>query len=257
MAQLSEQILEAIQAELQQLSTEHSQLLVKHEQLKHEFTEFTYIISHDLKAHLRAIMSLSDWLNHDYHDKLDAAAQEMLQLMTQRVQRLNNMLEGVLKFSRIGRFTETCLPVNINELIDHLLKELAPPPHYQIIIPKPLPTLIGDPLRLEQLFAYLLDNAIKYNQHAEAKIQLTAQDLETYWQFQLQDNGPGIPTKEFERVFQIFQTLQPMEEAGTGMGLTLAKKIVEYHGGHIWLDVTARSGTTVCFTWPKTDSHEQ
>ncbi len=222
------------------------------EQLEHsnqELREFAQIVSHDLKAPLRAISQLSYWVWKDYSDKIDEEGQEKLKMMIGRVKRLDNLIEGILQYSRAGRQREKEIPINLQLLVEESINLLDPPSNIKIIIENQLPEYIGDPTRLGQLFQNLINNAIKFMDKPNGLIKIGCTLDADNWQFYISDNGPGIEEKYFNRIFQIFQRLISRDEQeGTGIGLSLAKRIVHIYGGEIWLTSTYGEGTTFYFT---------
>jgi signal transduction histidine kinase len=222
------------------------------ETINEELTHFAYVVSHDLKAPLRGIKLLTEWLCTDYYDRLDEAAHENLDLLQSRVTRMHNLIEGVLQYSRVGRIHEDIVDVDLNDLLAQIVDALAPPEHIAIRIKGPLPTLRGEPTRIGQVFQNLLSNAIKYMDKPAGRIAVTCEDTDDTWTFHVADNGPGIEEQYFERIFMIFQTLTARDEfESTGVGLTLVKKIVEHAGGRIWLASEVGKGSTFSFTFPK------
>ena len=215
--------------------------------------EFVYIVSHDLKAPLRSINSLTSWLLTDHSAQLDGDGQELMGLLNGRVHLLNRMMEALLVYSRIGRFVEEKAPVSLEDAITSVMAEITLPSHIRVTNSPDLPDLFAEPIRLQQLMHHLLDNAVQYIDKADGQINVTAKELPDFWQVQVADNGCGIEEKHFERIFQIFQRLDHREEEGThlGVGLTLAKKIVEFHGGQIWVESESGQGSSFIFTWPK------
>ncbi|MGA2172973.1 MAG: ATP-binding protein [Sedimentisphaerales bacterium] len=234
--------------------TEESQAqqLEKLKSIEQEFKDFAYIISHDLKAPLRGIKALADWIATDYADKFDEDGKEQLKLLTSRVNRMHNLLEGVLQYSRIGRITENKTPIDLNQFVPEIIEALAPPANIHITIENQLPVIVSEPTRIRQVFQNLLDNAVKVMNKPEGFIKVGCTEENGYWKFSVSDNGPGIEEQHFERIFKIFQTLQPKDQVeSTGVGLTIAKKIVELYGGRIWLTSRASQGSTFFFTLPK------
>ncbi len=226
-------------------------------EVNEELEEFAYIVSHDLKAPLRAITQLTYWLSADYADVLDEAGQQKLRLLAGRAKRMHNLIEGILQYSRVGRTQERQRPVNLDKLVREIIENLGPPSHITLTVEGKLPTVIGDPTRLEQVFQNLVGNAIKFMDKPEGRIVIRGEDRGEFWQFSVSDNGPGIEEKHFERIFKIFQTLTPRDggadgTGSTGIGLSLVKKIVERQGGRVWLESTPGEGSTFYFTWPKT-----
>ena len=228
-----------------------AQMLAEH--ANKELTEFAYVVSHDLKAPLRGIGSLAGWLHKDYADKIDEDGREQLTLMLGRVNRMNALIDGILSYSRAGRAREGEMEVDLGRLVPNTIDLLAPPAHIRTEIVTPLPRVVMEPTKAQQLFQNLLSNAIKYmdKQQGHVRVSCEAED-DGFWRFSVADNGPGIEEKYFERIFQLFQTLAPRDSVeGTGVGLALAKKIVELEGGRIWVESTPGSGTTFHFTLPK------
>ncbi|AFZ37111.1 multi-sensor signal transduction histidine kinase [Stanieria cyanosphaera PCC 7437] len=217
-----------------------------------ELDQFTYIVSHDLKAPLRAIANLSEWLEEDLQDKLDEDTSHQLTLLRQRVFRMDAFIDGLLRYSRAGRLKEEKTIVDVKELLAEIIDSLNPPPEFTIKINGAMPVFKTEVLPLQQVLSNLISNGIKYNSNPEGKIEIFVSDRDSAYQFAIADNGMGIPVRYHEKIFEIFQTLASREEKeSTGIGLSIVKKIVENQGGKIWLESQEGQGTTFYFTWLK------
>ena len=208
----------------------------------------------ELKAPLRAIGSLADWISTDYADKFDEEGKEHLRLLMSRVRRMDGLIEGILLYSRVGRVKEAVVAVDLNQLVDKVVAMLAPPANIAVTVARPLPTVMIEPTRIQQVFQNLISNAIKYMDKAEGRIHVaSAAEGHHYWKFSVADNGPGIRQQHFDKIFQLFQTLAPRDRVeSSGVGLALVKKIVEMYGGRVWLESTVGEGSTFYFTLPRT-----
>ncbi len=232
------------------------QLVSQVENVNQELQSFAYIVSHDLKAPLRSIHNLADWLMQDYCDRLDAEGRDMLQMMQSRVNRLQRLIDAVLQYSRVGR-TDTVVNVDLSRILADVCVMLDPPPTFTIRV-NPMPTVRADELRMTQLFQNLLDNAMKYGRSEGGYVEVSAEREGDWWHVVVADNGPGIEPRHHERIFGIFQTLQTRDEhESTGVGLSLAKRIVENYGGRIWVVSEPGAGAAFHFTLPvATDESE-
>ncbi len=219
--------------------------------INQELAEFAYVVTHDLKAPLRGIHQLSEWMSQDHASQLDSGGLRLLALLRQRVLHLQRLVDGLLACARVGRSPEPQSQVATRDLVRQVISVLAPPAHIRFETSSDLPVVEGNPERLHQIFQNLLDNSVKYLDKPEGVIRITAFRDSGAWQFTVADNGPGIPKRYREKVFQIFQRLhQDTEIPGTGLGLTLVKRIVEARGGRIWIDPDIEDSTTIHFTWP-------
>ena len=228
------------------------ELLHQVAEINEELSHFAYVVSHDLKAPLRGIKMLTEWLCADCGDQFNDDTKENFALLQNRVERMHNLIEGVLQYSRVGRIKEDIVDVDLNVLLAEIIDTLAPPEHIAVRIEKPLPTLQGEPTRINQVFQNLLSNAIKHMDKPAGQIVVACEDTGQTWTFSISDNGPGIEERYFERIFKIFQTLAPRDEyESTGVGLTLVKKIVEFYGGRIWVESVVGKGSTFRFTMSK------
>lgn len=217
-----------------------------------DLQSFAYVVSHDLKAPLRAISSLADWIDTDYRERLDAEGRERLQLLRARVRRMDALIDGILEYSRVGRMREKWVAVPTERVVKETIDLLAPPPHIHITIEGTLPTVNGEPTRIRQVFQNLLSNAIKYMDKHEGLIRIACRPLDGVWEFSVADNGPGIDARHHARIFQLFQTLAPRDRLeSTGVGLTLVKKIVELYGGRVWVESVPGQGSAFHFTLPR------
>ena len=223
-----------------------------------ELSDFATVVSHDLKAPLRAVATLAGWMQKDYADKLDAEGRENLAEMVRRVVRMDRMIEELLGFSSLGRADERAEPVALADLLPGVVQDLAPPERVHIEIAAGMPVVRGVPVRLRQLFQNLIGNAIKHGDKPEMEIRVDWADLGSSWQFSVADNGPGIEQRHFERIFKIFQTLAPKDQTdSTGVGLALVKRIVELGGGRVWVESRMGQGSTFHFTWPKAEARRE
>lgn len=227
-------------------------LLQKVAAINEELTHFAYVVSHDLKAPLRGIKLVSEWLCADYGDKLGPDAKEQLDLLQSRVGRMHNLIDGVLQYSRVGRVREDLVPVDLNELIPSLVDSLTPPEHVTVVVEPGLPTIECEKTRIGQVFQNLLSNAIKFMDKPVGRVRVGCVQDGDFWRFSVSDNGPGIEARHFERVFRLFQTLASRDEfESTGVGLAVVKKIVESYGGRVWIQSEVGRGTTFLFTLPR------
>lgn len=228
-----------------------AKLIQQLERSNQELKQFAYIVSHDLKAPLRAINALVQWISEDYAEHFDEDGQEQMELLQNRVRRMDQLIEGVLHYSRIGRIREKLVSVNLNKLLTETIDFLAPPSTIQIQIDARLPVVQCEKVRIGQVFQNLLSNAIKFMDKSEGIIQISSIEEGDFFRFSIQDNGPGIAEKDHERIFQIFQTLHAGDSHNsTGIGLTLVKKIVELHGGIIRVHSQLGQGCCFEFTLP-------
>jgi PAS domain S-box-containing protein len=226
-------------------------LLQELKKANRELAEFAYIVSHDLKAPLRAISSLAQWLGEDYKDALDKEGQEKIDLLLGRAKRMHNLIEGVLAYSRLGRMKPTMSRVDSHEETRQVIDLLSPPGHIKISIAEKLPVIIYDRIQFNQIMQNLISNAIKYNDKDCGQINISCRQSEGYWEYLVSDNGLGIEEQHFDRIFKIFQSLKSRDEfESTGIGLTIVKKIVEYYGGTIKLASQPGRGSEFRFTVP-------
>ena len=223
-------------------------------QVNRELSDFAHVVSHDLKAPLRGIGSLANWLQQDYADKLGPEGAEQLRMIGGRVARLSGLIDGILSYSRAGRTHRSQTVVSLDALVRGTLEMLAPPAHITVAVVSELPQIRMDPTKAQQLFQNLLSNAVKYMDQPSGRIAVACVATDGFWHFSIADNGPGIEEKYFERVFQLFQTLAPRDEVeSTGVGLAVVKKIVETEGGRIWIESVFGHGATFHFTLPRAE----
>ncbi len=219
----------------------------------HDLEHFAYIASHDLKAPLRNIDNLAEWIEDDLGDALNGDARESMTLLRGRVTRLRHLLDDLLEFSRVGREDCQVTRVDTNSLIEEIADLLQPPMGIEIKTAGELPnfdTLKGP---LDQVFRTLIDNAIKHHDRATGCIEVAVVERDGFYTFSVADDGPGIDPKYHERVFQVFKTLKPRDMVeGSGIGLAIVLKQVERRGGHVRLVSSAEErGATFEFDWPK------
>jgi predicted ATPase/signal transduction histidine kinase len=246
----SQEQIEAINQTLEQRVLERTEELNR---VNEELKNFAYVVSHDLKAPLRAINQLSGWIAEDYADKFDDEGKEQMELLRSRAKRMHEMIDGILQYSRVGRIKDEVEPVDTAVLVADIIRLIAPPASIKIGINTELPVIKGEKLRVHQVFQNLLDNAVKYNDKEDGLITVSCRDLESDWEFCIADNGPGIDKKYQDKIFQLFQTLQPKDHSNsTGIGLSLIEKIVHNWGGAIRLESELGQGCRFLFTIPKT-----
>jgi PAS domain S-box-containing protein len=251
----SKRIEEALRSradELAKLTAVLAQTTTNLEKRNAELDQFAYIVSHDLKAPLRAIANLSHWLEEDLAEHLSADNRHQMALLRSRVYRMEALINGLLQYSRVGRIRTELRRVDVEVLLADVIDSLAPPPEFTITLMPGMPTLWTEQLLLEQVFANLIGNAIKHHHRNDGNVTISAQEKTDDYEFAVTDNGPGIAPEFHEKVFVMFQTLQPRDKVeSTGVGLAIVKKIIDEQGGTISLDSDGGEGATFRFTWPK------
>ncbi|MBD2042358.1 ATP-binding protein [Microcoleus sp. FACHB-672] len=251
-AKQAQETLSSRAEELARLTIVLTQTNTALEKRNQELDQFAYVISHDLKAPLRAIANLSMWLEEDLEDKLSEDTQHQMNLLRGRVHRMENLINGILEYSRVGRLKTELETVSVEAILKDVIDSLAPPPAFTVEVCPGMPTLKTSRLLLEQVFSNLLSNAIKHHDRPDGCVKVTVEEKKDFYEFSVADDGPGIAPQYHERVFVIFQTLQSRDTTeNTGIGLSLVKKIVESEGGMISIDSEEGEGTAFRFTWPK------
>jgi signal transduction histidine kinase len=244
--------LQAANARAERALRAHRIALARVQRSNEELDQFAYVASHDLKAPLRGIANLATWLEEDLAGAITPAAREHLVLLRGRVQRMEALIDGILQYSRAGRVGTDTERVDVAALLREIIELLAPPADVTIVVGREFPVLDAERVPLQQVFLNLLANAIKYTRRAGAIIRVDAAMADGAWTFSVTDNGPGIAPEFHDRIFGIFQTLEPRDKVeGTGIGLSVVKKIVESRGGHVTLESAVAAGATFRFTWPE------
>jgi PAS domain S-box-containing protein len=216
-----------------------------------ELNSFVHIVSHDLKAPLRAVSNLSEWIEEDFEGAVSANTTAQMNLLRGRVQRMEGMIDGLLEYARVGRQDSQLELVSVADLLTEVIESIAPTPTFTIDITSPLPTVAANRLLLSQVFANLIGNAFKHHDRSDGCIRVSSRDLGEFYEFAVTDDGPGIAPAYRDRVFVIFQSANSQKHPdSTGIGLSIVKKIVETAGGRIWLESELGKGTTFYFTWP-------
>lgn len=218
-----------------------------------ELEQFAYVASHDLQEPLRKVASFCQMLERRYSGQLDERADQYIHFAVDGARRMQQLINDLLEFSRVGRLTTPQIDVDLNECLRNAMFNLqtAREESAADVTWDELPHVLGEAPLLTQLLQNLIGNAIKFHSVQPPRIHLGVRRDNDHWEFWCSDNGIGIEPEHAERVFLIFQRLHAKETyGGTGIGLAMCKKIVEHHGGRIWVDASATSGATVRFTLP-------
>ena len=225
------------------------------ERSNRELDAFAYAASHDLRAPLRGIANLAQWIEEDLQsqDRLPPETAEMLQLMRSRMHRMEALIEGLLQYSRAGRLHQPPEMVDTRKLVRDVVDLLSPPEDVTVSISSDLPAFVTSRLPLQQVFLNLIGNALKHANRQHADIEISWADAGPSFEFSVKDNGQGIPKEFQDRIWGIFQTLEARDQVeGTGIGLALVKKLIDAEGGRVWVESEAGHGATFKFLWPKT-----
>jgi PAS domain S-box-containing protein len=223
------------------------------EAINQELDQFAQAVSHDLKAPVRGVSILVDFILDDLKNTTSPEILENLRLIKSRMLRMDNLIQGLLEYAQIGRQEGTHSWIEMNELLKSTIGLLHPPENAHIDYPDPLPRIYSFPAGLQQIFQNLIGNALQFNHQQKARVKIQYNDREDFHQFCIEDNGPGIDKAYWNKVFNIFQTLHSRDVfESTGIGLSIVKKRVENLGGKIWIESPQElEGARFCFTIPK------
>jgi signal transduction histidine kinase len=219
-----------------------------------DLEQFAYVASHDLQEPLRKVASFCQLLQRRYGGKLDERADQYIAFAVDGAQRMQRLINDLLAFSRIGRTTAAFAPVDLDAVMTEVAAQVEPTRKYADgeVTWADLPTVLGDEPLLATLLANLVSNALKFRRpDYPPRVQVSARAAGDEWEITCRDNGIGVDAEFADKIFMIFQRLHPKDAyPGTGIGLAIAKKIVEYHGGRIWVDPEVEEGTVIRFTLP-------
>lgn len=214
-----------------------------------------HIVSHDLKAPLRAVANLSQWIEDDLQGEVSANTRSQLMLLRHRVNRMTATIDGLLDYARIDRTPGSIEPVCVAELLAETIESLAPPPTFSIVVAPDLPTLDTKRILLFQVFTNLIGNAIGHHDRSDGSIWISCRGSNDFYEFGVSDDGAGIAPENQARIFTIFQAVNPQNRSdSTGIDLAIVKKIIEAEGGNIRLESELGKGTAFYFTWPKSSN---
>lgn len=238
----------------QKESDEKLKMLVSSlERSNKELERFAYIASHDLQEPLRMVASFTQLLSKKYKEKLDKEAQEYIDFAVDGAVRMQQLITDLLTYSRVTTKGKTFAPTDCNAILSEVLQNLGvaiQEAKAEITYDK-LPVILADSTQILQIFQNLISNAIKFHSNTPPKIHISAENHDHYWLFLVKDNGIGIEPEYHDQIFAIFKRLHGRQKySGTGVGLAICKKIVERHGGKIYVESEAGNGAKFCFTIP-------
>jgi light-regulated signal transduction histidine kinase (bacteriophytochrome) len=216
-----------------------------------ELEQVAYGAAHDLKAPLRGMGTICDWIEDDLADVLTDDARKHIGLLRSRVQRVGAVVDGILAFARVGQTRAQPETVDVAALLRDVVELLQAPDGATIQIGPFMPVARVQRQLLEQVFGNLIGNALKYARRADPRVEVGASEIDRFFEFSVTDNGPGIALQHHERIWSLFQRLESQDDIeGTGVGLALVKKIVEGQGGRVWVESQLGHGATFRFLWP-------
>lgn len=248
----TEAVLQARADELAQINLILLQTTTELEKRNKELDQFAYVTSHDLKAPLRAIANLSEWIEEDLQEVLTPDTQKQMNLLRGRVYRMEALINGLLQYSRVGRMKTEPQTVIVAQLLEEIIDSIAPPKEFTMEIIGEMPTFITQRIPLQQVLSNLISNAVKHHDRSDGKVTISAEEQDEFYEFTITDDGTGIAEQYHDKIFVIFQTLKPRDkQENTGVGLAIVKRIIEEFQGTITLESQLGKGTTFRFTWLK------
>ncbi len=247
---------------LKRTERERDELIVALSASNLELDQFAYVASHDLKAPLRGIANLAQWIEADLGDSVSPETREHLTMMQRRVMRMDALVDGVLNYARAGRSSGGVIEVDVAAMLADIIELFAPRPNVHIYVGPGMPRVQTVAVALQQVFMNLIGNAIKHARREDARVEiavserrLTGKSDRRMYRFTVSDNGPGVEPRFHERIWGLFQVLQPRDEVeGSGIGLSVVKKLVEARGGEVGVESELGKGATFWFTWPSSSS---
>ncbi len=213
--------------------------------------QFVYIVSHDLKAPLRAIDNLANWIIDDLSGRIEPNTIENILLLRNRVNRITDMLSGILEYSRTAAIDEAFIEIDTNKLVHAIFESIEVPQGFMFKTEN-LPIILAEETRIYKIFYHLISNAIIHHHQPEIGCLLIAcENSSLSFVFKIKDNGPGIKLQYHEEVFDLFKTIKSKDEReSTGIGLTIVRQLLEKIGGKVWIENSEQEGATVSFTLP-------
>ena len=239
------------QEELIKQQKEKKEELLKYLSNQNEqLNDYAQMVSHDLKAPLINIHTLVTWFLDDHKEIINQKALTTLHEVLFNVEKMDFLIKGILEYSIVNKLESNDKQIDLNELVNAVIKLILVPENFTIKVQENLPKLFGNTWRFNQIFQNLIQNAVKYNDKEQGIIEVGFFDEQSHFKFFVKDNGKGIGTEYFEKIFKVFTKLENIDTS-SGIGLSTVKKIVEFYNGEIWLESEKKIGTTFYFTIPK------
>ena len=235
-----------------ELELQKEKLVSELENSNQGLQEYAHIVSHDLKSPLRSISALATWLYEDYKEVLDEGGKQNLELMQEKVASMDKLIHGILEYSTANSSELDDSLVDLNTVISDIGETIYIPEHVKLVVPKTLPTIVADRIKMHQVFQNIIGNAVVHIEREIGLVEVLYKDLGDQWQFTISDNGVGIPKEYHKKIFDIFQSIGNNERS-TGIGLSIVKKIVDRYNGTLWVDSIVGEGTQFHFTIKKNE----
>ncbi|UII77111.1 PAS domain S-box protein [Flagellimonas sp. HMM57] len=232
------------------LELQKETLLTELEASNKGLQEYAHIVSHDLKSPLRSVSALATWLYDDYKESLDESGRYNLKMMQEKIEGMDKLISGILKYSTVNNDVLDHTEVDVNEVIQEIKEIIYIPENVTIKTKKKLPIIKADKTKIHQLFQNFLSNAVVNIDKKKGLVEVDCKEHSKSWEFSIKDNGVGIPKEYHEKIFQIFQSIGNNERS-TGIGLSIVKKIIDRYNGKVWLESEIGEGTTFFFTLKK------